>query len=138
MDGAAHLAGDAAERLRALWKEPDNLTLSIWQASRTAEAFLDCQDILAGGVTALWQEYLGCTRRTLEMNLAHLQELVHCRSLETLDIAQADLTVKQVDLTLQAGLRMAELRMAELSAQAASRVVHTWNFRNGRRKNGPG
>ena len=71
------------------WKGPDNLTLSIRQASRTAEALLDCQDILAGGVTALWQEYLGCTRRTLEMNLAHLQELVHCRSPETLVAAQA-------------------------------------------------
>ena len=111
-----------------LWKGPDNLTLSIRQTSRMADTFLDCQDILAGGVNAIWQEYLGCTRRTLEMSFAHVHEMARCRSPETLIASQADLTVKQVDLTLQSGMRI-----ADLSARAASRVVHTW-----RKQNGPG
>jgi len=127
-DGTAHVAREAADQLSMLWKGPDNLTLSIRQASRTADTFLDCQDILAGGVNAVWREYLGCTRRALEMSFAHLQEMACCRSPETLIASQADLTVKQVDLTLQSGMRI-----ADLSARAASRVVHTW-----RKQNDPG
>jgi hypothetical protein len=114
-DSADRLAGEAADRFGMLWKGPDNLTLSIRQASRTADTFLDCQDILAGGVSAIWQEYLGCTRRTLEMSFAHLQEMARCRSPETLIASQADLTVKQVDLRLQSGVRI-----VDLSARAAS------------------
>jgi hypothetical protein len=124
--GAAHLADEAADRFGMLWKGPDNLTLSIRQTSRMADTFLDCQDILAGGVNAIWQEYLGCTRRTLEMSFAHVHEMARCRSPETLIASQADLTVKQVDLTLQSGLWI-----ADLSARAASRVVHTWRKQNG-------
>jgi hypothetical protein len=100
--GAAHLADEAADRFGMLWKGPDNLTLSIRQTSRMADTFLDCH--LAGGVNAIWQEYLGCTRRTLEMSFAHVHEMARCRSPETLIASQADLTVKQVDLTLQSGL----------------------------------
>jgi hypothetical protein len=81
---AAHLAHEAADRISMLWKGPDNLTLSIRQASRMADTFLDCQDILADGVSAIWQEYLGCTRRTLEISVAHVQEMTRCRSPETL------------------------------------------------------
>jgi hypothetical protein len=83
---------------------------------------------LGDSADRLWQEYLGCTRRTLEMSFAHLQEMARCRSPETLIASQADLTVKQVDLRLQSGVRI-----VDLSARAASRVVHTW-----RKQNGPG
>jgi hypothetical protein len=60
------------------------------------------------------------------MSFAHVHEMARCRSPETLIASQVDLTVKQVDLTLQSGLRI-----ADLSARAASRVVHTWRKQNG-------
>jgi hypothetical protein len=125
-NGAAHLAGEAADRVSMLWKGPDNLTLSIRQASRMADTFLDCQDILADGVNAIWQEYLGCTRRTLEISVAHVQEMTRCRSPETLIASHADLTVKRIDLTLQSGVRM-----TDLSARTARRMIHTWRKQNG-------
>jgi hypothetical protein len=87
---------------------------------------LDCQDILADGVNAIWQEYLGSTRRSLEMSVPHVQEMTRCRSPETLIASQADLTVKRADLTLQSGVRM-----ADLSARTARRVIHTWRKQNG-------
>ena len=124
--GAAHLTHEAVDRVSMLWKEPDNLTLSIRQASRMADTFLDCQDILADGVNAIWQEYLGCTRRTLEISVAHVHEMTRCRSPETLITSQADLTVKRIDLTLQSGVRM-----ADLSARTARRMIHTWRKQNG-------
>ena len=94
-----------------------------------ADTFLDCQDILAGSGTAMWQDYLGYMRQILRMNLQHLQELVHCRSPESLITRHAELTVKQVDLTLQTGMRM-----ADRSTRAASRTVHRMAGRNGRLK----
>jgi hypothetical protein len=59
-----------------------------------ADTFLDCQDILAGSGAAMWQDYLGYMRQILRMNLQHLQELVHCRSPESLITRHAELTVK--------------------------------------------
>jgi len=117
--GAAHLVGKAAEEVHALWTGPDNLTLSIRQASRSADGFLDCHDILAGSGAANWQDYLGYMRQILRMNLEHLQEMIHCRSPESLITRHAELTVKQVDLALQTGMRM-----ADRSARAASQTAH--------------
>jgi hypothetical protein len=127
-EGAARLAKEAAGHLHAVWQGPDNLTLSIQQVSRVADSFLDCQDILAGNSSAIWEEYLGYTRRALQMNLAHLQALTHCRSPQDLSASQADLFVKQVDLSLRTGLRI-----ADLSAGAASRTVHVATNRKSRR-----
>ncbi|UEM02836.1 phasin family protein [Skermanella rosea] len=117
--GAARLAGQAAEHLQALRQGPDNLTLSLQQASRAADTLLDCQDILAGSGSEIWREYLGYARRTVGMNLAHARKLAHCRSPQTMVSLQADLMVRQVDLTLQLGLLL-----ADLSARATSRTVH--------------
>jgi len=122
------LAKEAAGHLHAVWQGPDNLTLSIQQVSRVADSFLDCQDILAGNSSAIWEEYLGYTRRALQMNLAHLQALTHCRSPQDLSASQADLVVKQIYLSLRTGLRI-----ADLSAGAASRTVHVATNRRSRR-----
>jgi len=54
---------------------------------------------------------------------------VHCRSPESLITRHVELTVKQVDLTLQTGMRM-----ADRSTRAASRTVHRMAGRNGRLK----
>jgi len=59
-------------------------------------------------------------RQILRMNLEHLQEMMHCRSPESLVTQYAELTDKQVDLTLQTAMRL-----ADQSARAASQAAHT-------------
>jgi hypothetical protein len=125
--GAAHLAGKAAEEVHVLRTGRDNLSQSIGQVSRAAERFLDCHDILAGSGAANWQDYRGCMRQILRMNLGHLQEMMHCCSPESLIMQYAELTVNQVDLTLQTAMRV-----ADRSTRAASQAAHTMAGRKDR------